>query len=179
LAIGRPPPHFQELPEVSTRLELDTVLLDHFFPRSPLDEPHTILLTLREAIELEPSEIERALAHSSHSWAPGPDKTPNSVWKRINKVAPSLILNLVTPVVSHSLHPTTLKRANGIVLDKPGKPSYNSPSFFPIVVPLQTFSKILERIVKCNMCTYSGNGTQERAVQDLLCLVDLYLVYLI
>ena len=31
----------------------------------------------------------------------------------------------------------------------------------------------------CNMCTCSGNGTQERAVQDLLCLVDLYLVYLI
>jgi len=31
----------------------------------------------------------------------------------------------------------------------------------------------------CNMCTCSGNGTQERAVQDLLCSVDLYLVYLI
>jgi len=31
----------------------------------------------------------------------------------------------------------------------------------------------------CNMCTCSGNGTQERAVQDLLCLGDLYLVYLI
>jgi len=31
----------------------------------------------------------------------------------------------------------------------------------------------------CNMCTCSGNCTQERAVQDLLCLVDLYLVYLI
>jgi len=31
----------------------------------------------------------------------------------------------------------------------------------------------------CNMCTCSGNGTQERAVQDLLCLVHLYLVYLI
>jgi len=31
----------------------------------------------------------------------------------------------------------------------------------------------------CNMCTCSGNGTQERAVQDFLCLVDLYLVYLI
>jgi len=31
----------------------------------------------------------------------------------------------------------------------------------------------------CNMCTCSGNGTKERAVQDLLCLVDLYLVYLI
>ena len=32
---------------------------------------------------------------------------------------------------------------------------------------------------KCNMCTCSSNGTQERAVQDLLSLVDLYLVYLI
>jgi len=32
---------------------------------------------------------------------------------------------------------------------------------------------------RCNMCTCSGNGTQEWAVQDLLCLVDLYLVYLI
>jgi len=31
----------------------------------------------------------------------------------------------------------------------------------------------------CNTCTCSGNGTQEQAVQDLLCLVDLYLVYLI
>jgi len=31
----------------------------------------------------------------------------------------------------------------------------------------------------CNMCTCSGNRTQEWAVQDLLCLVDLYLVYLI
>jgi len=31
----------------------------------------------------------------------------------------------------------------------------------------------------CNMYTCSGNSTQERAVQDLPCLVDLYLVYLI
>ena len=31
----------------------------------------------------------------------------------------------------------------------------------------------------CNMCTCSDNGIQKQAVQDLLCLVDLYLVYLI
>jgi len=34
-------------------------------------------------------------------------------------------------------------------------------------------------IGQCNMCTWSANGTQEWAVEDLLCLVDLYLVYLI
>ena len=42
---------------------------------------------------------------------------------------------------------------------------------------LRTVSSAI--VAACNMCTCSGNGTQERAVQDLLCLVDLYLVYLI
>ena len=39
--------------------------------------------------------------------------------------------------------------------------------------------RMFSMVRNCNMCTCSGNGTQERAVQDLLCLVDLYLVYLI
>ena len=34
-------------------------------------------------------------------------------------------------------------------------------------------------VAPCNMCTCSGNGAQEQTLQDLLCLVDLYLVYLI
>ena len=46
-------------------------------------------------------------------------------------------------------------------------------------VGLKGFSNSLGEDTNCNMCTCSGNGTQERAVQDLLCLVDLYLVYLI
>ena len=40
-----------------------------------------------------------------------------------------------------------MKMANGLVLDKPGKPSYDSPSSFCIIVLLQTISKILARIV--------------------------------
>ena len=39
-----------------------------------------------------------------------------------------------------------MKMANGVVLDKPGKPSYDSVSSFRIIVLLQTLSKILERI---------------------------------
>ena len=41
--------------------------------------------------------------------------------------------------------------ADGIVLDKPGKPSYDSPSSFRIIVLLQTFSKILERIMNSRL----------------------------
>ena len=40
-----------------------------------------------------------------------------------------------------------MKLANGVVLDKGVKPSYDSPSSFRIIVLLQTVSKILERIV--------------------------------
>ena len=40
-----------------------------------------------------------------------------------------------------------MKMANGVVLDKPGKPSYDSPSWFRIIVFLQTISKIQDRIV--------------------------------
>ena len=46
----------------------------------------------------------------------------------------------------------------------------------PIIV---TSPELTDTMTECNMCTCSGNGTQERAVQDRLCLVDLYLVYLI
>jgi len=37
--------------------------------------------------------------------------------------------------------------ANGVVLDKPGKASYDSPASFRIIVPLKTISKLLERVM--------------------------------
>jgi len=66
-------------------------------------------------------------------------------------VAPHLILDLLAPLVAHCFHPPALKMADGIVLDKPGKPSYDSPSSFRVIVLLQTFSKILERIMNSRL----------------------------
>jgi len=50
----------------------------------------------------------------------------------VHPVAPHLIHDLLGPLVAYRLgsHPLTLKKADGIVLDKPGKPSYDSPSWF-------------------------------------------------
>jgi len=100
---------------------------------------------------LEVSEIELALAGSSPSSAPGPDMIPNSVCKRINKVASNLILDLLAPLLCQGFHPSSLTRAVGIVLDKPGKPSYDFLSSFSIIVLLQTLSKILERIMNSHL----------------------------
>ena len=49
--------------------------------------------------------------------------------------------------MANGFHPPSVKKALGIVLDKPGKPSYDSPSSFRVIVLLRTLSKILERVV--------------------------------
>lgn len=146
-AIGRPPPRFPEHPRASTLLELNKSLLDHFFPAALMVAPSSILLPSRECPELVTSEIESALACSSPSSAPGPDVIPNSVWKTINRTAPPLILKLLSPLISYGFHPPSLKKADSIVLDRPGKPSYASPSSLRVRVLLQTFSKILEMVM--------------------------------
>jgi len=146
-AVGCPAPRFPNLPGATTPLELNKALLEHLFPGEPARPFDSILLPFRDCPALAVDEIGRALARSSPSSAPGPDMTPNSVWKRIHRVAPHLILDLLTPLVAHGFHPPALKLADGIVLDKPGKSSYDSPSSFHVIVLLQTFSKILERIM--------------------------------
>jgi len=40
-----------------------------------------------------------------------------------------------------------------VVLDKPGKPSYESPCSFRIIVLIGTISKILERIIAARLLT--------------------------
>jgi len=158
-AVGRLPPRFPELPGASTPTELNKALLDHFFPGEPASSTDTILLPFRECLPLAVDEVSRALARSSPSSAPGPDAIPNSVWKRVHRVAPHLIHNLLAPLVAYGSHPLTLKRADGIVLDMPGKSSYDSPSSFHLIVLLQTFSKILERIMNSRLsCVARATG---------------------
>ena len=79
--------------------------------------------------------------------APGPDQINYVVWKQVNTINPSILLNLLSPLLAFGYHPSSLKRANRIFLPKPGKADYSSPASFRIIVLLETVSKILERIV--------------------------------
>jgi len=152
-AIGRHPPRFPELPGATTPLELNNALLNHFFPGSPTNNHHTILLPCKDIPALYSSEVERALARPAPSSAPRPDMTPNSDWKRIHNMALNLILDLLAPLLSHGFHPPSLKKADGIVLDKAGKPSCDLLSTFRLIVLVKRFPKILERIMNgCLPC---------------------------
>ena len=65
----------------------------------------------------------------------------------MNSINRSILLRILSPLVTLGYHLASLKVATRVVLDKLGKPSYESPSCFRIIVHLRTVSKILERIV--------------------------------
>src|SRR5207302_266411 len=142
---------FPSIPDADTPEKINSALLGHFFPSSPSSSLPSILRPHSSCPPLLPSEITTVLRKCSPSSAPGPDSIPYSVWKVVHLTAPHLLTDLLGPPLKFGYHPALLKKANGVVLDKPGKPSYDSPSAFRIIVLLQTVSKILERIVACRL----------------------------
>ena len=128
----RKTPRFPELPEANSPVEINAALLNHFFPPKPELPPRGRLYCNDSAVPLTKEEIADALAKSSPSSAPGPDGVRYSVWKKVNTVNPSLLLDLLAPLVAFGYHSTTLKHVNGVVLDKPGKPFYDTPASFHV-----------------------------------------------
>jgi len=90
--------------------------------------------------------VSSVLRKSSNTSAHGPSGIPYPIWKRVDKANERLLPSLFTPLLTPRYYPQALKKANGIVLDKPGKPDYRTPSSFRIIVLLKTVSKILERL---------------------------------
>ena len=147
MAVGRSPPRFlTTLPDASTPTQMNDALLGHFFLPRPSRPLPSILRPYEDYMELSPEEVSMALTSCSPSAAPGPDTIPYSVWKAVYRITPSVLTSLLAPLLRFGHHPSSLTKANGVGLDKPGKPSYDSPSSFRIIVLLQTVSKILERI---------------------------------
>jgi len=143
----RKTPRFPSLPDASDPVAINKPLRKHFFPpKDPLPSRGQ-LKRHHSAAPLTEEEIRLALSKSSPSSAPGPDGIPYSVWKKVNLINPSIIVELLSPLVAFGYHPPSLKNANGVVLDKPGKASYDSPASFRIIVLLKTISKILERVM--------------------------------
>jgi len=146
-AFGRPPQRFPDLPGASDPAEGAETLLEHFFPSKPPPPPLLRLTRYEDYTPLTSEEVSRALSKVSNTSTPGPDHIPYSVWKSVHRIKPSLLPSLLDPLLAHGFHPPSLKKALGIVLDKPGKPSYDAPSSFRVIVLLRTLSKILERVV--------------------------------
>jgi len=132
---------------------MNNVLLEHFFPP---EEPFSSPPRLRPHNSVPPlttEEIAAALSKCSPTSAPDADGIPYSTWKQVNKINPSILLQILAPQVLLGYHPGSLKNSNSVVLNKPGKPSYESPSSFRIMVLIRTFTKILEMIIAARLLT--------------------------
>ena len=146
-AYGRAQPRFPSPPGAETILQLNNVLLEHFFPSKEPFSPPPRLRPNKSAPPLTPDEIAAALSKCSPTSAPGPDGIPYFTWKQGNQINRSILVHILAPLVLLGYHPASLKSSNGVVLDKPGKPSYKSASSFRIIVLIRTISKVLERII--------------------------------
>ena len=151
MAVGRSPPRFPTLPDASNPTQMNDALLGHFSPPRPSRPLPSILRPYEDYMGLSPEEISPSLASCSPFLAPGLDTIPYLASKAVHRIAPSLLTSILAPLPRFGHHPSSLKMANGVVLDKPGKPSYDSPSSFRIIVLLQTISKILERIASSKL----------------------------
>ena len=151
LSLGRLAPRFPSLPDAPTPTQINDTLLHHFFPPQPCRPLPSILRPFADCTALNAEEISTALSKCSSSSAPGPDTIPYSIWKSLHRITPNILTSLLGPLLLFGHHPSSMKMANGVVLDKPGKPSYDSPSSFRIIVLLQTISKILERIIASHL----------------------------
>ena len=147
LACGRQQPRFPSFRDRDTPDGINAALLDHFFPAPPAPNQADVNLSgFADYFPLSQEEISAALAKSSSSAAPGPDTISYGVWKWIHKSCPALLTSLIGPLLQYGHHPSSLKKANGVVLDKPGKACYDSPASFGVIVLLVTISKIVERV---------------------------------
>jgi len=146
-AVSTVTPRFPNLRDVTSPEEVNNALLAHFFPPKPLPIVLSILRPQKGCNPLLPSEISAAHRRYASSPAPGPDTIPYFIWKRVHLTAPRLLTDILGPLLKFSYHPVSMNNANGIVLDKPGKASYDSRASFRVIVLLPTVSKILKRVV--------------------------------
>ena len=147
IAAGAQVPRFPSLPGADSPEEVRDALIQHFFPARVPPPSNTLCPIFADVPPVTPEEIARVLSRSSPSSAPGPDTIPYSVWKTIYREIPDLLPALLSPLVERGYHPGSLKAAEGVVLDKPGKATYDTPASYRVIVLLETLSKILERLI--------------------------------
>jgi len=146
ISAGRAPDHFPTLENTSSPTEINNTLLQHLFPPRPSPPPPLILPAFKVVPPVLQAEVSSGLRKTSNTLAPGPSGIPYSIWKQVHKANERLLPSLFTPLLTHWYHPLAMKKANGIVLDKPGKPNNRTPASIRIIVLLETGSKILERL---------------------------------
>ena len=147
LAGNRTPTRFPALPGPTTPESTRDKLIEHFFPSQHQQMQNSVCPAYGDCPPVTKEEISWVLAWSSPSSAPGPNTIPYAVWKKLHLLHLTILPALTGPLVARGYHPKSLKKAEGIVLDKLGKADYDTLASYRLIVLLETLSKIVERLI--------------------------------
>jgi len=124
-------------------------IMEHFFP--PSDDPISPRPLLRKELVnsdgVTAGQVSDTLEKWSNKSAQGSDQVLYGIWKNIHRMQGKIIPKLAEDMLEWGIHPPMLKESTGIMLPKPGKKDYTDCASFRVMALMQTFSKIVERIV--------------------------------
>ena len=80
---------------------------------------------------------------------------PYGVWKGIHTVNHHVIPKLINHLLSLSIHPPSLQDSLGILLPKPAKGDYDAFASYRVIALMQTFAKIVERIINQRLIKFA------------------------
>ena len=112
-----------------------------------------MLPAFKDVSPVLPAEVSSTLQKSSNTLALSLSGIPYTFWKQVHKANEWLFPSLFTPLLTHGYNTLAMKKVNGSVLDKPGKPDYHTTPSFRIIVLLETVSKMLERLSALRLAT--------------------------
>jgi len=127
LGAPRKTPRFPSLPDASDLVLINKALLNHFFPPKDSVPDRSCLTKNPSAVPLSENEVRPALSTSYTTSAPGPDGVHYYGSQKGNLINPTIIQELLSPLVAFDYDTPSLKTANRVVLDKSGKASSDSP----------------------------------------------------
>jgi ribonuclease HI len=132
------------------------VLMETFFPSTEPPPPENIVPP-RE-IPWDPiteMEITKALKAAKKRTAPGEDGLPTLVWSHLWPYVSSTVTRIFTASIDLGHYPQQWKAAKIVVLRKPGKSDYTSPSAFRPISLLNTLGKLLEALIARRLSYYA------------------------
>ena len=127
------------------------VLRDRFYPTTDADLSDINSNSAKEPFEVEQAtsieEVTTILASCSSSSATGDDEIPFSFLKALGEPVAKALTHLTDASLKLTHLPPFLKRAQTIVLRKPGKASYETTSSWRPIALLKTIGKVIEKVI--------------------------------
>jgi hypothetical protein len=100
-------------------------------------------------------QIRRQLKYLKPYKAPGPDNIPNIVLSQCVDILTDRLLHIYSAILEQGLYYKPWKQFTTVVLRKPGKPCYDVPKAYRLIVLLNTLGKVLTAIIAEQLTYYT------------------------